>query len=157
GDDQLGAAAAGTLCEVYIELHDWLNAEALNQAAVRLKKAAKIESSYYNLRYSAEIAAGKGELDRAVELYNQGLAKGKQDPDVLCEAHKGLGMVAWRKRDLAGAAREFEAAIDLMEKTRSEMQRTEFKLPFLSGGIKVYRAYADLLLEQGQTERALAI
>ncbi|HJZ97957.1 MAG TPA: tetratricopeptide repeat protein, partial [Candidatus Solibacter sp.] len=157
GDDQLGAAAAGTLCEVYIELHDWLNAEALNQAAVRLKKAAKIESSYYNLRYSAEIAAGKGELDRAVELYNQVLAKGKQDPDVLCEAHKGLGMVAWRKRDLAGAAREFETAIGLVEKTRAEMQRTEFKLPFLSSGIKLYRAYADLLLEQGQTERALAV
>jgi CHAT domain-containing protein/tetratricopeptide (TPR) repeat protein len=157
GDDRLAAFSAGELCDVYIELHDWLNADALNQAAIRLKQESKIDTTYYNLRYSADIAAGKGELDRAVPLYKQVLATNNADPDVLCDAHKGLGMIAWRRRDLAGAAREFEAAIDLVEKTRSEMQRTEFKLPFLSGGIKLYRAYGDLLLEQGQTERALAI
>jgi CHAT domain-containing protein/tetratricopeptide (TPR) repeat protein len=157
GSDSDAAIAAGNLCAVYIELGDWKNAETLNQTALRFKKSAKLNTTYYNLGYAADIAAGSGDPARAVQLYRQAIVEGKDDPTVLQDAHKGLGMVAWRGHDTAGAAREFETAIELIEKARSEVVRTEFKLPFLAGGIRLYRSYVDLLLEQGQPERALAV
>jgi CHAT domain-containing protein len=157
GSDGDAALAAGNLGSVYIELGDWKNAAALNQTALHFKKSADMSTTYYNVLYDADIAAGMGDPDRAVQLYRQAIVEGKEDPTVLEAAHKGLGMVAWHRRDIVGAAREFETAVEVVEKTRADLSRTEFKLPFLTGGIKLYRAYADLLLEQGQSERALAV
>jgi CHAT domain-containing protein len=57
----------------------------------------------------------------------------------------------------ADAGREFEAAIEVIEKTRSELLRTEFKLPFLARRIPMYQEYVDALLDEGQIEHALAV
>jgi CHAT domain-containing protein len=157
GSVREGAWAASNLSSVYIELGEWDKAEELNQTAIRLKQAAKLKTIYYNLRNEADIAAGKGDLQRAEKLYKQVVEDAKPDPSIVWDAHNGLGMVAWRRRNIATALREYEAAVDLVERTRAEIERTEFKLPFLTSGIKMYRSYAELLLERGQTERALAV
>src|SRR5207302_4545619 len=57
----------------------------------------------------------------------------------------------------AEAARHFEAAVAMVEKTRSGLERTDFKLPFLTRLIRLYRAYVDTLLQEGEVERALAV
>src|SRR5262249_49044374 len=90
-------------------------------------------------------------------LYAQALAEGKDDPRAQWEAHEGLGLLAQRRNDLDGATREFEAAVDLLEKTRADLLRTEFKLPFLARTIRLYQQYVDALLARGQLERALAV
>jgi CHAT domain-containing protein len=56
------------------------------------------------------------------------------------------------------AMKEFEASVEILEKTRSSVSsRAEFKLPFLAPRIRVYQAYIDALLGQGQVQRALAV
>src|SRR5262249_905570 len=103
------------------------------------------------------IAAGKGEMENAGRLFRQALAESKGDPGVLWEAHGGLASLSLKQKHPADAGREFEAAIEAIEKTRSDLLRTEFKLSFLARRIPMYQEYVDALLDEGQIERALAV
>jgi CHAT domain-containing protein len=157
--NRIGDAAdwAKGLSDVYIELADWQHAETLNAEAIRLKKQAKVQTLYYNTLNSANIAAGRGELEKAAELYRQTLREGEADPSVIWEAHRGLGVLEAKQRRFGDAVKEFEAALDVVERSRADLLRTEFRLPFLTRSIRLYREYVDALLEQGQIERALAV
>ena len=53
--------------------------------------------------------------------------------------------------------RHFEAALDTVEKTRSDLMRTDYKLSYLTRLIDFYRDYVDALVDQGQIERALEV
>jgi CHAT domain-containing protein len=151
------AVWAGNLSSVYIELGDWRHADTFNQEAIRLKKLAKNHTLYYNTLYAAAIAAGKGDLDQAAMLYQQAMAESDREPAVLWEGHGGLAMLETKRGRADAAAHEFEAAIGVIEETRADLLRTEFKLPFLTRRIRVYQQYVDALIAQGQVERALAV
>jgi CHAT domain-containing protein len=157
GSASEGALSAGNLANVYIELGDWPNAEALNQTAIRLKQSAKSQTLYYNRLNAGRIAAGKGDPDQAVRLYKQVLSEAKDDPSAVWEAHMWLGVAAAGRQDSTLAAQEFETAVELVERTRADMLRTEFKLPFLTRVIELYQRYVDTLLAQGRVEQALAV
>ena len=151
------AVGAGNLAAVYIDLEDWDKAAVLNNEAVRLKTAGGLHTLFYNVLNSAHIAAGRGDSRTAVRLYNQAMEEGKSDPGVVWEAHEGLGALAQRQQQPAEAARQFEAAVSMVEQTRADFSRTEFKLPFLTRLIRLYQQYVDTLVEQGQFGRALAV
>ena len=148
---------AGNLAAVYIDLEDWDKAAALNDEAVRLKTAGGIATLFYNVLNAARIAAGRGDAASAMRLYKQAMEEGKSDPGVVWEAHEGLGAVALGRGQPAEAARQFEAAVSMVEKTRADFSRTEFKLPFLTRLIRLYQQYVDTLVAQGEFERALAV
>ncbi len=151
------AISAGNLSAIYTELGDWSNAASLNEEAVRLKSAARINTLFYNTLNSARIASGRGDLDLAARLFGQAMAEGKDDPSVAWGVHEGLGAIARRQHQPAEAVRQFEDAVDVVEKTRSDLLRTEFKLPFLNGLIRFYGQYVDILIDQHQFDRALAV
>jgi CHAT domain-containing protein len=161
-DSEMGSTAdaaiwAGNLSAVYSELGDWSNADSLNEEAIRLKTSAGVRTLFYNRLNSARIAAGRGDMEQAVGKFEEVLADGKPDPEMIWEAHEGLGAIAVRKHQPAEAARHFEAALDVVEKTRSDLLRTEFKLPFLTRMIRLYQQYVDNLIDQKQFDRALAV
>jgi CHAT domain-containing protein len=153
----VAAEWAGSLADLYIEQRDWTNAEALNAEAIRLKNSAGLHTLFYNALYSGRIAEGRGDLDAAARYFSDAIATGSSDPTVLWEAHAGLGILEQRRNHAALANKEFEAALDLIERTRGHLVRTESKLPFLTRSIRVYRQYVDALLSQGEIERALAV
>ncbi|HXK03152.1 MAG TPA: CHAT domain-containing protein [Verrucomicrobiae bacterium] len=148
---------ATNLSSVYIELGDWRNAEAFNQEAIRLKNSVGDRTLQYNTLNAAQIEFGKGDLDQSAESFKQALREAKNDPAVEWEAHDGLGGLAAKRKHGDEATREFEAAVGVLEKTRSDLLRTEFKLPFLTRRIQLYQEYVDALLRQDQIERALAV
>jgi CHAT domain-containing protein/lipopolysaccharide biosynthesis regulator YciM len=148
---------AGNLAAVYIDLEDWDKAAALNDEAIRLKTAAKLQTLFYNVLNSARIAAGRGDAGTAARLFNQAMDEGKSDPWVVWEAREGLGALALRQHQPAEASRNFEAAVSMVEKTRADFSRAEFKLPFLTRLIRLYQQYIDTLVEQRQFDRALAV
>ena len=45
----------------------------------------------------------------------------------------------------------------MVERTRADLSRTEFKLPFLTRLIRLYQQYVDTLVEQREFDRALAV
>jgi len=148
---------AGNLSECYSELRDWQNAASFNQEAIRLKTAANVHTLYYNVLNAARIAHGRGDSAEAARLYQQAIDEGKNDPAVVWEAHSGLGAVALQQHQAVAAVQHFEAAVNVLEKTRSDVVSAELKLPFLTQRIGLYRQYVDTLIDQGQSERALAV
>jgi CHAT domain-containing protein len=151
------AVWAGYLSECYSELRDWHNAEAFNQEAIRLKNTANLHTLYYNVLNAARIAGGRGDLVDAARLYQQAISDGRDDSSVIWEAHAGLAAVVLQQHRTPDAVQHFEAAVNLLEKTRADVVSTELKLPFLTQRISLYQQYVETLIDQGQSDRALAV
>jgi CHAT domain-containing protein len=156
-DTSDAAIWAGNLSECYSELHDWQNAASFNQEAIRLKTTANVPTRYYNVLNAARIAGGRGDSPEAERLYQQAIDEGKSDPAVVWEAQAGLGTVALQRHQPAAAVQHFEAAVNLLEKTRADVVSTELKLPFLTQRISLYQQYVETLIDQGEIERSLAV
>jgi CHAT domain-containing protein len=148
---------AGNLSECYSELGDWPNAASFNQEAIRLKTAAHIHTLYYNVLNAARIARARAVPAEAARLYQQAIDEGKADPAVVWEAQAGLGAVALEQHRPSDAVRHFEAAVGLLEKTRAGVAGTELKLPFLTQRISLYQQYVETLIDQGESDGALAV
>ncbi len=148
---------AGNLASTFAELADWDNAERANAEAKLLKSSAGGGNLVYNTLNDARILLGRGRMADAERLYSKALAEGKDIPAVLWEAHAGLGDAAVKRHDLASADRHLETAIRVVERTRSDLLNTEFKLPFLTRLIRLYQADVDLLIQRNQPARALEI
>jgi tetratricopeptide (TPR) repeat protein len=148
---------AGNLAKAYIDLQRWDDAERFNEEARQIGGAAGGVRAAYRLEYSAFIAAGRRQFDEAVRLYQQVLASRDAPPSVLWHAHDGLAHVAVAKKEPRVAAREFEAALDVIEKTRAGLLRDDYKLSYLTELIDFYRAYVSELVAQKNITRALEI
>ncbi len=148
---------AGNLAAAYGHLGDWNEAERFNNEAARIGSAnSSIKPVYFALN-AAQIALGRGDLDRASSLYKGALAESVGTPAVTWTAHTGLARVAVSAGQPQQAARHFESALDTIEKTRSNLLRTEFKISFLTQLIEFYQAYVDALLKEQRVERAFEI
>jgi hypothetical protein len=106
---------------------------------------------------AAEIAVGRGDRQRGRALYERSLASADGVASIEWTAHAGLAQIAALEHDLKAAARHFEAALGTVDKTRSDLLKVDYKLSFLTQLIEFYRAYVDVLVAQGQNERALEV
>ena len=148
---------AGNIAAAHIDLGDWDEAERFNEEAQTLKRSSHTGSLVHNTLMTAQIAQGRGQVAEAERLFEEALAGGTADPSVQWTAHAGLAGVAVATAKPDRAARHFEAALDTIEKTRSELLKTDYKLTFLTRLILFYQAYVDALVDQGRIERALEV
>jgi CHAT domain-containing protein len=148
---------AGNLAQAHIESRRWDEAERYNEEAKRLRTATRTGQAVYYTVNAAQIAFGRGQLDVASRLYEQALDAGSAPPAVVWGAHWGLAEAAIAKNDPSRAAHHLEAALNVIEQTRSDLLKTDYKLSYLTQLISFYRAYVKVLLRQGLTERALEI
>jgi tetratricopeptide (TPR) repeat protein len=148
---------AGNLADASMALGEWDDAEGFNNESQRFKAAAKSAGAAYNTLRAAEIALHRSQLDEASRLFDTALASGRDDPSVVWSAHEGRAQVAMAAKRPPEAMRHFAAALDTVEKTRSDLMRTDYKLSYLTRLIDFYRVYVDALVDQGQVERALEI
>jgi CHAT domain-containing protein len=150
---------AGNLAKAYIDLEQWDEAERFNEEAKRFTNptAASGLRMSYTLEYSAAIAAGRRQFEDASRLYQLVIASKDAPPSVLWHAHRGLAQIAVARNRQADAAREFEIALDVIEKTRAGLLRDDYKLSYLTELIAFYRDYVHELIDQGKTDRALEV
>ncbi len=148
---------AGNLAAANVDLGDWNEAERFNDEAKALKVASGTGGLAHNTLNAAHIAKGRGRLDEADRLFRNALTEGAADPSVRWSAQAGLAGVAVAGGRPDDASRHFEAALETIEKTRSELLRTDSKLTFLTRLITFYHAYVDALIDQGRIERALEV
>ena len=151
------AVWASNLSDLYVTLGDIANAESLNQESIRLRIADKSPVLYYNELNAGWIGVSRGDRTEAERRFAQAIKDGKSDPSVTWDAEEGLGTLALKEGRPSEAAQHLERAVTIVERTRSGLDRTEFKLPFLSRLIRLYRLYVDTLLQQGEVDRALAV
>jgi tetratricopeptide (TPR) repeat protein len=148
---------AGNLADAYIDLGNWEEAERFTNESKRLKAAAGSKDVIYNTLRTADIAAHRGQLDEASRLFEESLANGRGDPSVQWSAHEGLAQVAIATGQPRVATRHFEAALQTIERTRSDVIQTDYKLSYLTRLIGFYRVFVDFLVDEGQIERALEV
>ena len=148
---------AGNLASANIDLGEWDAAARFNDEAQMLKQASHTGNLVFNTLNAAEIAKGRGQLDEAASLFERALGDGTSDPSVRWSAHAGLANVAMARSRPDQASAHFEAALDTIEKTRSELLKTDYKLSFLTRLILFYQSYVDALVSQGRIDRALEV
>jgi tetratricopeptide (TPR) repeat protein len=147
---------AGNLADASMAQHDWDDAERFTSESRRFKAEAKtITGADYNTLRAGEILVHRARFEDASRLFAEALKS--DDPSVQWSAHEGLARVAISTRRPPDAMRHFAAALDIIEKTRSDLLRTDYKLSYLARLIDFYRSYVDILVDQGQVERALEI
>jgi CHAT domain-containing protein/Tfp pilus assembly protein PilF len=151
------ALSAGNLAAANVDLGEWNEAARFNDEARTLKLASHTGSLVHSTLLAAQIALGRGQLDEAGRLFGKALAEGTSDQGVRWSAHAGLADVAMARSKPAEASRHFEAALDTIEKTRSELLKTDYKLTFLTRLIVFYQSYVDALVSQGLIDRALEV
>ncbi len=151
------AVWAGNLAEAETRLARWDEAQRYNDEAIRLKGTTGARRLVYNTLVSAGIAEGRGQYDASRRLYEQALRDPEADASVRWGAHAGLAGVELKKGNAAGAAAEFQAALDIIEQTRSDLLKTDYKLSYLTQLISFYRDYVDLLIKNHQVDRALEV
>jgi CHAT domain-containing protein/Tfp pilus assembly protein PilF len=159
GEAGLNADAArwaSNLALAYIRMEEWDEAERLNEESRRLGLERPGLADYY-ASYKAEIALGRGRWDEAARLFRETLGLARERPSLRWSVHEGLGRLAIAARRPAEAERHFQATLDTIEQTQSDLLQTDYRLSFLTRLLRFYQRYIDLLVDERQTERALAI
>jgi CHAT domain-containing protein len=148
---------AGNLAQAHIDSRHWDEAERYNEEAKRLWTTTRSGKAVYYTLNSAGIAFGRRQIEVASRLYEQALGTQNAPPAVVWGAHYGLAEAAIARNDQSQAARHLEAVLNIIEQTRSDLLKTDYKLSYLTQLISFYRAYVDVLVDQGLAERALEI
>ena len=156
GMNEEGARWATNLAFLYLQPGQWDLAEAANEDSHRLSGGRSELGAYY-VSNAAEIALGRGRLDDAARLFRETLASVTKKPSLEWAAHRGLGKLAIARRKPKDAQREFEAALGVVERTRSELLKADYRLSFLTPLLSLYQDYIDMLVDQRQFEQALVV
>jgi CHAT domain-containing protein len=156
GLNDAAALSAVNLAAAYSLQRKWDLAAAANVESRRL--GGSLSSLAGGLTANAaEIAAGRGHHAEAERLFRETLTLARDRPSLEWTAYEGLGSLARATDRPKDAERHFEAALGVIERTRSELLKTEYRLSFLTRLLKFYAQYIDLLVDQGQPDDALAI
>jgi CHAT domain-containing protein/Tfp pilus assembly protein PilF len=145
------------LASTYADMGRWDEAERFNEESKRINPPILARKLVFNTLVSAQIAAGRGRLEEAARLFSEAAAQSDQELGVRWEAYAGLAGVALARKQPDRAAHHFEAALEVVEKTRSDLLKTDYKFSFLNRLIGLYRDYVDALVDQGRIDRALEI
>ena len=148
---------ANNLASAYSRLEQWEKAEDFNNQSRELAAGSDRARPIYNTLTAAEIAAGKGDNARAVALFTEALNGAAGTASVRWSAQIGLAQTATSAGQRDAAAKYFEAALDTVERTRSDLLKTDYKLSFLTQLIEFYQGYVDALVTEGREQRALEV
>ncbi len=152
-----GAVWARNLAAASASIGKWDDAERYNEEARRLNPSNRPAKLVFNTATAAQIADARGETRDAERLFTEVLAASATEPALQWVAHEGLARLAVASHQPRAAAAHFESALETVEKTRSALLKTDYRLSFLTRLIHFYRAYVDFLVDAGQIERALEV
>ena len=146
----------GNLAVISIAWGKWDAAEKYNAEASRLMDETDDAPNQARCSVSAaQIAAGRGDLEGARNLFESALRKYVEDPTVLLEAHAGLAGIYSRRNRPDKAESEFRNTIAEIDKRQSRLNKDEYRLTWLDSLIRFYQKYVDFLIAQKQPDRAL--
>lgn len=150
------AVWAVNLAAAHALLGEWDQAEHFNEWSRGVAETGGVRQIYADIN-AADIAVGRGDRSRGRTLYERALAAANGAAAVKWTAQAGLAQIAVLDQQPREATRRFEAALQIVEQTRSDLLKVDYKLSFLTQLIDFYRSYVDVLVAQGDTTRALEV
>jgi tetratricopeptide (TPR) repeat protein len=145
------------LAQAYAALGDWDAAARSSAEAQRQAGQAMSDFEPYLRLNEAALAVGRGRTQTAERIYRGLIASSGDRPSLLWEAHAELGDLYNRTGARAPAARQYQAALDVIDRTRAGLLQTQYKITFLDALMRFYRRYVDVLVDRGEYEKALAV
>ena len=147
---------AENLAWVFLRDERWADAAEWNRRAEELA-AVTGENLAYLERNKALIARGTGHPDEAAWIARALLHDPKTPPELVWAAHDLLGRVAGDVGRPAETAREFATALRCIEKARSALADSHYKITLLSYVMPFYQDYVDLLARENDDAGALRV
>jgi CHAT domain-containing protein len=138
-------------------LEEWAEARKFNLQAQRLNQETKGGLGPYIALNAAGVAAAAGDRNEAERRYSGVISSAGASPEVIWQAHAGLGRVYAGAGDRPRSNRQFEAALQLIETTRADLMKSDYQITFLSELIRFYQDYVDALIDQGEWKKALVV
>lgn len=153
----LDAARNAVNCaEAYIKLHDWAEAREWNDKSRRLAPAAS-ESGPYQTLNDAGIALGQGRPDDAIAMYEQVARAPQGSPSLSWESHYELAGIFSSQKSYGRAEAEYRAAVDAIDKARSDLLSPSEQITFLARLIAIHRDFVDLEVARNNDRAALRL
>jgi CHAT domain-containing protein len=104
------------------------------------------------------LAAARVHDTATAEAAFQEVAKAADAPVFLkWEAERALAQVYDDEKHPAAADREYQTALSTFETARSNLQREDSRLPFLTNAVRIYDDYIQFLADQKKTDEALQV
>jgi CHAT domain-containing protein/tetratricopeptide (TPR) repeat protein len=150
------ALIAGNLSWALARVGSWDEAERLNAEGIRIKQQLGSGNLEFNSINAARIAEGRGNWAEARTRY-ENLIRMSPEPGLEWDANAGLARAAIAAGQPRAAVEHYERALDIIERTRSDLLKTDYKLSYLTSLIQFYREYITALIEQKSIEHALEI
>jgi CHAT domain-containing protein len=149
---------AENLSTALIGTKQWDEAARWNDNAWAMANETGANASIpYLIRNRAEIAWGRGQSEEAERLSLELLKTHAEQPIITWEAYSLLGEIETAGKRYLEANRHFEAGLQTIEGTRSELLDPNFRVTLLARLIPFYREYVDALIVQGDNLRALRV
>jgi CHAT domain-containing protein/Flp pilus assembly protein TadD len=151
------ATWAINLSLAYIELDDWVKAEAANRLARKLDPSEGDDLDLYINLSSAATAAARGDLAEAERKYKLIVDAHSNNVQTKWSAYDDLGKLYEKMGDHTKANLSFAKAIALVAGSRQSLSKADHKVTFLAQPIEIYRHYVDALIGQRADEQALLV
>ena len=148
---------AGNLARAYTELRQWDEAERFTRESLTLQPMSDSNSAAYAKLDAAMIAAGRGQHQQAIRLYEETIALARDNAELAWVANAGLGELHRSFGSQEKAALFFERCLRTIDAARTRLSRTDYKLTFFSRLINFYQQYVDLLVASGDHDKALQV
>ena len=153
--DADAAIWAASLASSYISQREWDLAEQHNEQAARLQ--ADSRNRPYQVINEAQIAEGRGDITTARSRYLEAAKAAQDAPTIGLLVHAGLGRLDIAEGKWPDGLRRYESALNIIERTRLDLARTEFRLSIQSRVVDIYGDYMDALIVHGQSDAALVV
>jgi CHAT domain-containing protein len=148
---------AGNLATAHLHAKSWDAAEHWNRESYRFNDLVDHPEKPLLLRLNeAEIAVGRGQFDKAEQLYRALLAE-KPGGFLKWDGHARLGSLYAARKRYPEAKREYVQALAAIEDQRANLNRPESQLTFHDHLIQFFENYVDLLVSEGRHEQALEV
>jgi CHAT domain-containing protein len=158
GRDRDAERHAENLSLTLIKDRQWDQAAYWSENASRLADLTHDQQALpYLARNRASIAFGRGQAEEAARICRDLLTAEAAPPSLRWEVLWLQAMMDSAAQRSAAAGREFQSALEILEGTRSELLRAEYKMTLLSRLIPFYQDYVEALVQQGDDAGALRV
>lgn len=147
-----------SLASLTAETGDWNTAERYNDEALALERRLHASpADAAGLSTAGRIAAGRGQLTEAEQLFREAIRRPASDPRYTLIAHTKLANLYQQTNRPRLAEGEFQTALSSIDRLNAGLIKDDYRFGYLASLINFYREYIEFLMASHQPERALEI